>query len=206
MPKSILSTTSRETIESISLLAYVAEAAEWDNRSHLRRVKAYAFTLFTGLGLKTTEAELLALACVLHDVGKAATPDELLKRQGSYTTAEWQMMERHTIDGEKMLRDASSPILRAGAIIAHTHHERWDGSGYPHHTIGEEIPLSGRVCAVVDVFDALTTSRLYKDPVDFDEAFDLVRRSSGTLFDPAVVQAFVNSRSEFLSLHNTRGE
>jgi putative two-component system response regulator len=206
MPKSILSTTSRETIESISLLAYVAEAAEWDNRSHLRRVKAYAFTLFTGLGLKTTEAELLALACVLHDVGKAATPDELLKRQGSYTTAEWQMMERHTIDGEKILRDASSPILRAGAIIAHTHHERWDGSGYPHHTIGEEIPLSGRVCAVVDVFDALTTSRLYKDPVDFDEAFDLVRRSSGTLFDPAVVQAFVNSHSEFLSLHNTRGE
>jgi putative two-component system response regulator len=199
MPQSILSSTSRETIESISLLAYVAEAAEWDNRSHLRRVKAYAFTLFTTLGLQAAEAELLALACVLHDVGKAATPDELLKRQGQYTPAEWQVMERHTIDGEKMLRDASSPILRAGAVIALTHHERWDGSGYPNHTIGEAIPMSGRVCALVDVFDALTTARLYKDPVDREEAFDLIRRASGTLFDPAVVQAFVNSRSVFLS-------
>jgi putative two-component system response regulator len=199
MPQSILSSTSRETIESISLLAYVAEAAEWDNRSHLRRVKAYAFTLFTTLGLQAAEAELLALACVLHDVGKAATPDELLKRQGQYTPAEWQVMERHTIDGEKMLRDASSPILRAGAVIALTHHERWDGSGYPNHTIGEAIPMSGRVCALVDVFDALTTARLYKDPVDREEAFDLIRRASGTLFDSAVVQAFVNSRSVFLS-------
>ena len=199
MPQSILSSTSRETIESISLLAYVAEAAEWDNRSHLRRVKAYAFTLFTTLGLQAAEAELLALACVLHDVGKAATPDELLKRQGQYTPDEWQVMERHTIDGEKMLRDASSPILRAGAVIALTHHERWDGSGYPNHTIGEAIPMSGRVCALVDVFDALTTARLYKDPVDREEAFDLIRRASGTLFDSAVVQAFVNSRSVFLS-------
>jgi len=82
MPSSILSATSRETIESLSLLAYVAEAAEWDNRAHLRRVKAYAYIIFTALGVPTAEAELLALACVLHDVGKAATPDELLKRQG----------------------------------------------------------------------------------------------------------------------------
>lgn len=206
MPQSILSTTSRETIESISLLAYTAEVAEWDNRAHLRRVKAYAFTLFTALGLSTADAELLALACVLHDVGKAATPDELLKRHGSYTPAEWQVMERHTVDGERMLRDASSPILRAGAVIALTHHERWDGSGYPNHNAGESIPMSGRVCALVDVYDALTTDRLYKESVDCEEAFDLIRRSSGTLFDPAVVQAFVNSRSEFLSLYNTRGD
>ncbi len=206
MPSSILSATSRETIESLSLLAYVAEAAEWDNRAHLRRVKAYSYIIFTALGVPTAEAELLALACVLHDVGKAATPDELLKRQGSYTPEEWQVMERHTSDGEKMLRDASSPILRAGAAIALTHHERWDGSGYPNHTAGENIPLSGRVCALVDVFDALTTSRPYKEPVDVDEAFELIRRTSGTLFDPAVVQAFTNTHSEILSLYKSRGD
>jgi putative nucleotidyltransferase with HDIG domain len=206
MPQSILSTTSRETIESLSLLAYTAEVAEWDNRAHLRRIKAYAFTLFTALGLSKADAELLALACVLHDVGKAATPDELLKRQGSYTPAEWQVMERHTIDGEKMLRDASSPILRAGAVIALTHHERWDGSGYPNHLSGEAIPLSGRVCAVVDVYDALTPARIYKEPGDCEEAYDLIRRSGDKLFDPAVVRAFVNSRSEFLSLYKTRGD
>lgn len=206
MPSSMLSKMSPEMIESISLLAYVAEAAEWDNRTHLRRVNAYTFTVFSALGLPAAEAQLMALACMLHDVGKAATPDELLKRQGSYTPAEWQLMERHTIDGEQMLRDAVSPIMRAGAVVAYTHHERWDGSGYPNHASGEEIPLSGRVCALVDVFDALTTARLYKAPIDVDEAFDLIRRSGGTMFDPAVVQAFLDERSRILSLYKSRGE
>jgi len=196
---------SRDTIENIDLLAYIAEAAEWDNRAHLRRIKMYAYTLFCALGLPSAEASLLALACELHDVGKAATPDELLKRQGSYTNEEWQVMERHTLDGDLMLRDASSPILRAAAVIALTHHERWDGSGYPNHTSGEEIPLSGRVCAVVDVFDALTTARLYKEAIDPEEAFDLINRSSGTLFDPAVVRAFVESRPEILQIYKSRG-
>ncbi len=195
----------REMIEGLTLFAYAAEAAEWDNRPHLRRVKAYAFTLLCSLGLPAAEAEMLALACTLHDVGKAATPDELLKRQGSYTAAEWQVMERHTIEGEKMLRESASPILRAGAVIALTHHERWDGSGYPHHIAGEDIPLSGRVCALVDVFDALTTARLYKEPIEIEEAFELIRRTSGTLFDPTVVGAFLSSQSDIVSLYKSRG-
>jgi putative nucleotidyltransferase with HDIG domain len=191
MPKSILSTTSRETIESISLLAYVAEAAEWDNRSHLRRVKAYAFTLFTGLGLKTTEAELLALACVLHDVGKAATPDELLKRQGSYTTAEWQMMERHTIDGEKMLRDASSPILRAGAIIAHTHHERWDGSGYPRGLKLKEIGRGAEMAGLVDSFCAMLKNKPYRAAMGHQNALEQLFNLRDQQFNPALMEQFV---------------
>lgn len=205
MSSSIRTATSREMIEGLTLFAYAAEAAEWDNRSHLRRVKAYAFTLFCALGLPAAEAEMLALACTLHDVGKAMTPDELLKRQGSYTPAEWQVMERHTIDGEKMLRDSVSPILRAGAVIALTHHERWDGSGYPNHTAGEDIPLSGRVCALVDVFDALTTARLYKEPIEIEEALELIYRTRGTLFDPAVVQAFLSSQSDIVSLYKSHG-
>lgn len=192
-----------ETIVSINMLAYVAEVAEWDNRAHLCRIKGYAYTIFTALGLTRGEAELLALASVLHDIGKSLTPDVLLKQQGSYTTAEWQVMERHTLDGEKMLRAVTLPIFQAGSVIALNHHERWDGSGYPNHLVGENIPISCRVCAVADVFDALTTPRSYKNPIDTDEAFDLIRSASGTLFDPLVVQAFVTNRSEILAIKNS---
>jgi len=149
---------------------------------------------------------MLALACVLHDVGKSFTSDELLKRQGKYTAAEWQAMEQHTVDGEKLLRDSVSPILRMGATVALTHHERWNGSGYPNGTIGTEIPLSGRVCALADVFDALTTRRLYKEPIDLEEALALIRSSSGTLFDPSVVQAFIKAQTEILNIYKSRGE
>ncbi len=198
--------TARETIESITLLAYTAEAAEWDNRAHLRRIKGYTYSLFNALGVARGEAEMLALACVLHDVGKSFTSDELLKRQGKYTAAEWQAMEQHTVDGEKLLRDSVSPILRMGATVALTHHERWNGSGYPNGTIGTQIPLSGRVCALADVFDALTTRRLYKEPIDLEEALALIRSSSGTLFDPSVVQAFIKAQTEILNIYKSRGE
>ena len=206
MPSIISSAVSRESIEYVSLLAYTAEAAEWDNRTHLHHIKGYTYTIFCALGLAKAEAELLALASELHDVGKSFTPDELLKRVGQYTPAEWQVMEQHTLTGEKMLRDASSPVLRAGAVVALTHHERWDGNGYPNQLAGESIPLSGRVCAVADVFDALTTHRLYKEPIDINEAFDLLRRSSNTLFDPQVVQAFLNSRDEILKIFKSRAD
>lgn len=206
MFKSHVSISSRETIEAITLLAYVAEAAEWNNRSHLRRIKGYVYTMCTALGIPSGEAELTALACVLHDVGKSTTPDELLRRTGKYTKREWQTMEEHTFEGNRMLRDSISPILRMGAVIALTHHERWNGSGYPNHSAGEDIPLSGRVCAVADVFDALTTRRLYKEPIEVEEAIELIRSSSGTLFDPQVVQVFINSHSEILNIKNSRGE
>lgn len=206
MFKSRISINTRETIEAITLLAYVAEVAEWDNHSHLRRIKGYAYTMCTALGIPSSEAELIALSCVLHDVGKSATPDELLRRTGKYTKREWQTMEQHTFEGERMMRDAVSPILRMGAVIALTHHERWNGSGYPNHSTGEDIPLSGRVCAVADVFDALTTRRLYKEPIDVEEAIELIRSSSGTMFDPRVVQVFINSHSEILNIKNSHGE
>ena len=206
MPSSISAAFSRDIIEYVTLLAHVAEAAEWDNRTHLHHIKGYTYTLFCALGLATAEAELLALACVLHDVGKTTTPGDLLKRVGQYTPAEWQVMEQHTLAGEKMLRDASSPVLRAGAVVALSHHERWDGNGYPSKLAGESIPLSGRVCAVADVFDALTTRRLYKEPIDIIEATNLIRRSSNTLFDPRVVQAFLNSQDEILKIYKSRGD
>lgn len=196
----------QERAEFIFLTAYAAERREWDNRTHLRRIRDYAFTLCTELNVPRMEAELIAMACQLHDIGKSATPEELLTRKGQYKDNEWKIMEQHTLDGEIMLRDASSPVLRMAASIAATHHERWDGSGYPNRLSGEEIPFGGRVCALVDVFDALTTVRSYKAPMDVDNAFDLIQRSSGSLFDPKIVEAFTARFSDILRIKNSSAE
>lgn len=190
----------QEREESILLAAYAAEFREWDNRAHLKRIHDYAFVLCTALGMSRADADLTSLACQLHDIGKSATPDELLTRQGQYEEHEWKIMERHTTDGEQILRGLASPIFIMGADIAATHHERWDGSGYPKGFSGEQIPLSGRICALADVFDALTTVRSYKQPMDEQNAFDLIQRSGGSLFDPKVVQAFVDCFPDFLRI------
>ena len=165
MFKSRQPTQNQENADSIFLMAYVAEIKEWDNRAHLKRMKSYTYTLCTALQVPSIESESIALACQLHDIGKATTPLELLLRKGEYTEQEWHLMEKHTLKGSEILKGAFSPILQMGAAIALTHHERWDGSGYPNKLVGEAVPLSGRICAVADVFDALTTIRLYKEPI-----------------------------------------
>ncbi len=197
----------QERTELIFLAAYAAEMREWDNRAHLKRIHDYAFTLCTALDVPRSEAELTAIACLLHDIGKAATPDELLTRQGQYQEHEWKIMERHTTDGEAMLRGNTSPLLRMAASIALMHHERWDGSGYPGGLSGEQIPLSARVCALADVFDALTTARTYKQqPMDDENAFDLIQRSAGSLFDPKVVDAFIAKYPDLLRIKNSSAD
>jgi putative two-component system response regulator len=196
----------QENAESIFLAAYAAELREWDNRAHLKRIRDYSFTLCLALDIPRPEAEQISLSCLLHDIGKSATPEELLTRQGQYEEQEWKLMERHTLDGEEMLRDATSSILRMGASIAATHHERWDGSGYPHGLSGDSIPLPGQVCAIADVFDALTTLRSYKKPLDIDHAYDLIQRSSGSLFNPQIVQAFVTAFPDLLRIKNSSAD
>ncbi len=196
----------QDSAEYVFLTAYIAELREWDNRSHLRRIRDYTFTICTALNIPRSEAELISHSCLLHDIGKSATPEELLTRKGQYEEQEWKIMERHTLDGEEMLREATSPVLRMGAAIAATHHERWDGSGYPHGLSGEAIPLNGRICAIADVFDALTTVRSYKQPLDIDNAFDLIQRSSGSMFDPQIVEAFVASFPDLLRIKNSSAD
>jgi putative two-component system response regulator len=197
----------QESNESIVLAAYAAEMREWDNRNHLKRIRDYTYSLCTALDFPRPEAEMTSIACQLHDIGKAATPDELLKRQGQYLEEEWKIMERHTLDGEAMLKDSSSPLLRMAASIALTHHERWDGSGYPNGLSGEQIPLTARICALADVFDALTTARSYKQqPMDDENAFDLLQRSAGSLFDPRIIQAFVELYPDLLRIKNSSAD
>jgi len=180
----------------VGALAYIAELKEWDNRAHTERIRKYCQLIAGAAGYSSSESETIALACKLHDVGKVATPEALLTKQGKYDEKEWVIMERHTVDGAAILNETDAPILLLGAKIAENHHERWDGTGYPARRSGDQIPLAARICAVADVFDALTTRRSYKNVISIPEALELIHISSGTLFDPALVKAFEANTAE----------
>jgi len=184
-------------------MAYVAELKEWDNRSHLGRIRSSCLLLAMQLGIPRAESEVIATASMLHDIGKILTPIELLKRIGNYEDQEWKIIEKHTIDGAYILGDSSILEVQTGAAIAEAHHERWDGSGYPYHRKGDEIPLAARICAVADVFDALTTSRPYKQAIEPADARKLIVNSSDVLFDPKVVTAFSNIFDQLIKIKQT---
>jgi putative two-component system response regulator len=189
--------------ELTTRMAHAAEIKEWDNRDHLTRIRSYCLLLGKQLGLPKSDYELIAVASTLHDVGKLLTPVELLKRIGDYDKNEWKTIEKHTIDGAQLLSGSTIPEVQTGAVIAEAHHERWDGSGYPYHRKGENIPLAARICAVADVFDALTTPRPYKQAIDANDARQMIESSKGVLFDPAVINAFSQVFESMLRIQKT---
>jgi putative two-component system response regulator len=144
------------------------------------------------LGMTPSEAETLRNASLLHDVGKIGVPDAILLQAGDLSADDRELMRRHTAVGGAILAGSSSPVMRMAEEIARTHHERWDGSGYPEGLVGDAIPLPGRICAVCDVFDALLSDRPYKEPWPLAEALGELRRERGRHFDPAVVDAFLS--------------
>jgi HD-GYP domain-containing protein (c-di-GMP phosphodiesterase class II) len=158
---------------------------------------AYARILAERLGLPDAECELIFRAGPLHDVGKIGVPDAILLKPGPLTDAERAVMERHAQAGHDLLRDSHSELLQLGAVIALHHHERWDGAGYPNRLRAEEIPLAARIVAVADVFDALTTDRVYRPAMPFEDAVAIVRNGRGSHFDPLVVDAFLAALDEF---------
>lgn len=187
----------------LSNLAYIAELKEWDNRAHLSRIRSYCLLLGTEIGLSKSESEVIAAASMLHDVGKCLTPLDLLKRLGNYEPTEWKVIEKHTIDGAQILGNSNILEMQTGAIIAEAHHERWNGTGYPYQRKGENIPLAARICAVADVFDALTTPRPYKQAISPDDARQMIENSSGVLFDPQIVSAFSTIFKSLLKIMQT---
>jgi putative two-component system response regulator len=205
MFKSFLDLNQQDLQDHIVLTAYIAELKEWDNRQHLERIRRYTLLLATGLNLQENEARLFSIAAQLHDIGKVYIPDSILEKTDDLDDHEWAISERHTLEGARLLRDSNSAILRTAEKIALTHHERWDGSGYPQGLKGEEIPLTGRICALADVFDALTTPRPYKKEIEPMDALKLIQASSGTLFDPALVDIFESKYDDVLSiLHSVK--
>jgi HD-GYP domain-containing protein (c-di-GMP phosphodiesterase class II) len=177
--------------ETLQRLAVAAEYHDDETAQHTRRVGASSAEIAGRLGFDAEQIELIGEAAPLHDVGKLAIPDRILLKQGKLTTQEYEVMKTHAELGERVLSGSHAPVLRMAAVIAASHHERWDGSGYPRGLAREEIPLVGRVVAVADVFDALTHGRPYKLEWSVARAIAEIRRESGSQFDPRVVDAFL---------------
>jgi putative two-component system response regulator len=193
----------KEKLDVVYRMARMAEYREGDITDHLGRIRGYCYVLASGLGVSQPEAEAISYASMLHDIGKSALPDAILLKRGDLTPYEWEYMTRHTVLGAEILRGSTSAVLQAGEIIALTHHERWDGSGYPKGLRGEDIPLSGRICALADVFDALTTPRAYKKEMPVPLAEELIRDASGQLFDPQLVRIFIKEIDSITKIRNS---
>jgi putative two-component system response regulator len=176
--------------ETLLCLGRAAEHRDLETHEHILRMSHYSRLLAQTLGLPPRECELMILASPLHDIGKIGTPDHILLKPGRLTRVEFEVMKQHTVVGERILMNSVSPILRVGAEIAISHHERFDGSGYPKRLRGDEIPLCGRIVAVADVFDALTSERPYKEAWPVDRACDLLQNGRGSHFDPECIDAF----------------
>lgn len=175
-------------LDSIYMLAVASEARDEDTGAHVRRIQYYSEALARALRTPPAAAEHLGLSAILHDVGKMHVPDRILKKPGPLTPEERREMEQHTVVGERILSRA--PFFDVARQIARHHHENWDGSGYPDALRGEQIPAAARIVHLADVFDALTSPRVYKAPWPPAQAVEAILAGRGTQFDPAVVEAF----------------
>jgi putative two-component system response regulator len=178
--------------ETIRCLAVAAEYRDANVAGHIMRMSEYAALIARNLGLSDKEVRLILEASPMHDIGKIGIADSILLKPGKLTPGEWNAMKEHARIGANILDSGSSPLIQTGSLIAMTHHEKWDGSGYPQGIAGSHIPLEGRICAVADVFDALTTARPYKKGLPMKEALSIMNMVRGKHFDPKVFDAFVN--------------
>lgn len=188
------------SLETIYRLSRAAEYRDEDTGLHLQRMSRYAAAVARKMGLGDETAELLLYAAPMHDVGKIGVPDNILLKAGKLEPHEWDVMKSHTELGGLILEGSQNPFIQLARIIAVTHHEKWDGTGYPKGLKGNDIPIEGRVTAIADVFDALTTRRPYKDAFPLEKALAIIRESSGSHFDPEVVNAFFSIQNEILSI------
>jgi putative two-component system response regulator len=179
-------------VETIKRLAIAAEYKDEDTANHIHRMSEYAHIVACDLSLPPKQCELILYSSPMHDVGKLGIPDGILLKPGKLDSEEWDVMKTHTTIGARILEGSSSEVLHVGEVIALTHHEKWDGSGYPAGLAGEDIPIEGRITAIADVFDALTSRRPYKEPFPVEKALSIIKEERGSHFDPAVVDVFID--------------
>lgn len=181
----------------IEILTRALQYRDGETADHIARMSRYCALLGTRLGL---DYESVRLASAMHDIGKIGVPDRILCKRGPLSADERMEMERHAEIGHRILDGSGTELLDLAATIAWTHHERWDGTGYPRQLVGAAIPLEGRIAAVADVFDALTSDRPYRGAVPVPRALTLMRSERGEHFDPAVLDAFFESVDDVLSI------
>jgi putative nucleotidyltransferase with HDIG domain len=174
-------------LDAIYMLAVASEAKDEDTGHHVRRIQGYAQALAQKLGLPEKEAEAIGYAAILHDVGKFHVPDSILQKPGPLTPDERAEMQTHTLSGERII--AESEFFARARRIARSHHENWDGSGYPDRMAGDAIPLEARIVHVVDVYDALTNRRAYKPAWSVGQAIEELKAGAGRMFEPGLVEA-----------------
>jgi putative two-component system response regulator len=187
--------TAREH-EAIVRLARAAEFRDWETGAHIVRVAWYARLIARALELSPDHQDALFRAAPMHDVGKIGVPDYILLKPSGLDDAEFEIMKQHTVVGYRILAGSSSDLLQVAAEIALTHHERYDGTGYPDGRAGESIPLPGRIVAVADTFDALTSDRPYKSEWPTGLAAEYLRQNAGTRFDPQCVDGFLGAMED----------
>jgi response regulator RpfG family c-di-GMP phosphodiesterase len=177
-------------LEVIRRLGQAAESRDEETGEHIERMSRMCQRLGVAAGFSEAEAELLRHATALHDVGKIGIPDRVLQKPGRFDAEEWAIMKTHTTIGASILAGSRSPLVQLAETVARTHHERWDGTGYPAGLEREEIPLAGRIAAICDVFDALVSARRYKEGWTLEDAVAEIRRQRGNHFEPRLVDLF----------------
>lgn len=190
------------SLDTIHRLTRASEYKDEDTGAHIQRMSRYSTTVACQMGFTRNELKSVLYAAPMHDVGKIGIPDRILLKPGKLDANEWEIMKKHAIFGWKILRGSEADYLKLGEVIALTHHEKWDGSGYPNGLVGEDIPMVGRITAIADVFDALTSKRPYKDPFSIDKSLAIIWEGRGIHFDPAVVDAFFAVKDKILFIKN----
>lgn len=189
--------------ETIFRLSKLAEYRDPETGAHILRMAHYSGHIARNLGLSEEEQVLIVGAAPMHDIGKVGIPDQILLKPGKLDPGELEQIKKHPEIGHDILKNSPSGIMQAGATIALTHHEKFDGTGYPSGLKGEEIPLYGRITAVADVFDALTAERPYKKAFDNETAMEIIKKGDGSHFDPACVKAFFQDWDNILRIKNS---
>jgi HD-GYP domain-containing protein (c-di-GMP phosphodiesterase class II) len=186
----------------ILLLSSAIEERSPELRNHVRRVSEYAVQLGRLYGLSEPDLELLNIGAVMHDLGKIGIPDAVLNKAGPFDPEERKLMQTHVQRGRELLSGQTSEMMQQAQIVVGQHHEQWDGGGYPAGLTGEQIHIFGRIAAIADVFDALTTQRCYKQPWPVPQAIEFIREQRGRQFDPHLVDLFLDNVELFLSIRS----
>ncbi|MBB1366627.1 two-component system response regulator [Pseudoalteromonas sp. SR44-5] len=189
-------------VDLVHRLGCAAEYKDTDTGEHIVRMSKYSKILALAYGMTEQHAELLKQAAPMHDIGKIGIPDAILLKPGKLTAEEFEHMKQHAKIGAKILANSSSPLLQLAYILAMEHHEKWDGSGYPNGLKGEEISIEGRIVAIADVFDALTSKRPYKQAWSVDEAISHMREQAGKHFDPQLIALFEGQLDAVLAVYS----
>ena len=189
--------------EIINKIGEIVEHRSHETGFHIKKVAEYSKELALLAGLSEEDVNLLYAASPMHDIGKVGIPDNILLKPGPLNDEEWLIMKNHPEVGYNILKDSHRPILKAASIISHTHHEKWDGSGYPNALCGEDIHIFGRITAIADVFDALGSDRVYKKAWELDKILDFFHREKAKHFDPFLTEIFLHNIDRILKIRDT---